>query len=261
MVLDNRDTILKLTEFLKLEKPFTFLRYGDGDFIAMYPSSVNRIIGANNKSYITKEVQTKLIESYSVDRDNYLVGTLNKIEHPRSMRKNVNFGLVDRVVPIHPSTQYSSIGIQEAFLDFPDLFINFCSLLNKKKSVYINSYFDSKVEGYIGKVVKFIQVTETNATKQHEEVLNQFNLLELDSFDHIILSCGQLARVLGKDLYDKFPTKTIIDMGSTSDMFALQSKLLAKQKIKRSHIINSKTLILDRIKLYESVLHENNKGV
>lgn len=43
MIIDNKETTQKIIDFLKQDKPFTYLRYGDGDFIAMYPESTGQV--------------------------------------------------------------------------------------------------------------------------------------------------------------------------------------------------------------------------
>ena len=67
MVYDNEQTADIILERLKIGDPFSYIRFGDGDFIAMYPHKQNKVIGSSNKSLITKEIQDLIKESYQVN--------------------------------------------------------------------------------------------------------------------------------------------------------------------------------------------------
>ena len=246
MIINNKETTEHILSFLRQDKPFTYLRYGDGDFIAMYPESIGKTIGANNQSFINLDIQTQLINGYSVNKDNYLVGTLQDIRHPRSAGNNVDFNKILSLPIIHPDTLYSAIALQEAFMEEPEQFLEFSKLLSKKRTLYVNHYFEEILTKFYGNVKHHIQVPQFNACKDYKSIINRINNVDSKEFDQIILSCGQLSRVIGKDLYELYPDKTIIDVGSVSDKLIYGTESFKKIKV-RGHINNNKQLIQDRL--------------
>lgn len=253
MIEGNEKTVEKILEFLQKDIPFTFLRYGDGDFISMYPHMKNKTVGRNNRSYITPEIQTKLIESYSIDKDNYLIGTLEDIRHKRSMISNVDFSIIKKLPITHPSKLYSAIALQELFLENPEKFLTFCRLLNSKKTVYVNHYYEPMLDKFIGKVVGYVNVPKFNSCGVYEKVLDDIKKIGDSNFDQIILSAGQLSRVIGKTLYEEYPNKTILDIGSVSDKLIIDTKTF-KSISKRGHIVSNMKLIRNNLKYLQSNL-------
>jgi len=249
MIIDNKETTQKIIDFLKQDKPFTYLRYGDGDFIAMYPESTGQVIGANNQSFISPDIQNQLIKGYSVNKDNYLVGTLQDIRHPRSMAPNVDFNKISKLPIEHPNILYSAIALQEAFMEEPEQFLEFCKLLSKKRTLYINHYFEYILSKFYGDIKYHIQVPQFNACQDYKSIINLINNIDSTEFDQIILSCGQLSRVIGKDLYELYPDKTIIDVGSVSDKLIYGTESFKNIKV-RGHIRNNQQLIQDRLKYF-----------
>lgn len=253
MIIDNKETTQKLIDFLKQDKPFTYLRYGDGDFIAMYPESVGKTIGANNQSYISQDVQDQLIKGYSINEKNYIIGTLQDIRHPRSMRNNVDFNKIKNLPIQHPDILYSAIALQESFLDYPEQFLEFSQLLSKKRTLYVNHYMEDVLKKFYGDIKFYVQVPQFNACKGFKEVLKIIQSVNKEDFDQIILSCGQLSRVLGKSLYELYPNKNIIDVGSLSDKIIYGTESFQKIRV-RGHIRNNGQLIQDRLKYFISNL-------
>jgi len=253
MILGNKKTVEKILQFLQDDIPFTFLRYGDGDFISMYPHMKNKIVGSNNRSYITSDIQSKLIESYSVDRENYMIGTLEDIRHERSMVRNVDFSIIKKLPIKHPKTLYSAIALQELFLEEPETFLILSQFLNQKRTVYVNHYYEPVLNKFLGKIVGHIKVPQFNSCGEYKSILNTINKIERNNFDQIILSAGQLSRVLGKDLYESFPDKTIIDIGSVSDKLIVGTPSFSSIS-KRGHIKNNMELIINNLKYLQSNL-------
>jgi hypothetical protein len=251
----NKETVNAILDKLKHNTPFTYIRYGDGDFISMYPHTKSRVIGAANRSLITKEIRNKIIESYIIDEPNYLVGTLDTIEHPRSQYHNVDFKTIDRVVKKHPSTLYSAIAIQEAFMEDWEKFAEICKHLRKNKILYVNHYYEPVLTKFFGEITHFIKVPQYSATEKYTETLDKIMNTDTSTYDIIILSCGQLARVLAKDLFTSLPSKTILDFGSTSDKLIIGTPSFSKLRL-RSHISKNMELIKNNVNNIISLLEE-----
>jgi hypothetical protein len=212
MIYDNEHTADIILERLKAKDPFSYIRFGDGDFIAMYPQNQNRVIGANNKSLITKEIQALIRESYQVNESNYLVGTLPTSK--RSMRSAVNWRLIDELVT-HPTDLYSAIGLQECFLTRKKVFAEILAEIRKKKTVYVNHYYEPALE-ILGDLT-WIQIPQYNACEHWEHYLHE---IEKHDPEQVILSAGQLSRVIGKKLHGD---RVVLDIGSVSDMLIIGS--------------------------------------
>lgn len=257
MVVGNKNTTEHIINRLENNQRVCYVRYGDGDFIAMYPESINQVIGKNNQSYITEDVQQKLIDSYCIDKEDYLVGTLQDIRHPRSTINNIDFNKLDTLNLSHPSTLYSAIALQESFLDYPQDFLKFIKLINNKKTLYINHYVEPILVKFIGDIKFHIKVSKYNASGTYREVLKLLNQIKSTdtNFDQIILSCGQLSRVLSKDLYEMFPDKNIFDFGSLSDKLIIKTPSYNNISV-RGHIAQNFELINNRINYF---LNEINK--
>jgi hypothetical protein len=166
---------------------------------------------------------------------------------------NVNKGAVQNLQLTEHKTTYSAIALQEAFFEYPDLFLEFCKLINNKKTLYINQYCEPILEKFYGKIEHHLSIPSTNSTGVYKEILEALTTVDPISFDQIILSAGQLSRVIAKDLWEMFPHKCIFDVGSLSDMLIINEKSFEKIA-KRGHIKNNINLIKERVAYYDTAL-------
>jgi len=233
MILNNMETMRVINDKLRNEERFCFVRYGDGCYISMYQDSVNKTIGRSNKSVITPEIRKKIIDSHNVVAPDYMIGTLKDINHPRSAVNNINFKKVEVEMP---DTMYSAIAFQESFLEFTEVFAEFLKNVQKKRTLYINHYIENVLIEKLN-IYAYVKTNKFNACAEWKRVLEDIAVLQKDC-DQIVLSCGQLARVIASDLYKMYPDKTIIDLGSTSDMLVVGTESFSKIAI-RGHISNN----------------------
>jgi hypothetical protein len=252
-VINDVDTVKAIINNLESNKRVEYIRYGDGDLIAMYPESVNQVIGHNNKSFISKDIQQKIIESYNIEDECYFVGTVEGYKHIRSTYQNIKTQEITNLNLTQHKKLYSAIAFQEVFLEEPDLFIEFCKLINTKRTLYINNYIEPVLEKFYGKIKHYISIPKFNATIGYKETLKTIKDINPSSFDQIILSAGQLTRVIAKDLWDLFPDKSILDMGSVSDKIIINESSFG-QIAKRSHIKNNMDLIQKRMEYFNTHL-------
>ena len=232
MVYDNEQTADIILERLKIGDPFSYIRFGDGDFIAMYPQKQNKVVGSSNKSLITKEIQDLIKESYQVNESNYMVGTL--LPGKRSMRSAVNWRLIDELVS-HPTDLYSAIALQECFLTRKNVFAEILTELRKRKTLYVNHYYEPILD-ILGDVT-WIQIPQYNACGDWEHYLTLIN--SHYDYDQIILSAGYLSRVIGKKIHGD---KIVLDIGSVSDMLIIGTESF-KHISQRSHIRKNRVSI------------------
>ena len=247
------DTVKAIIDSLKLNKRVVHLRYNDGDFYTMLPEYVGRMVGHSNKSLISEEMRKKVIEGYNIEDECYFVGTTLGNPHPHSTASNVSLQKVAQLNLTQHEKVYSSIAFMETFMEEPDLFIDFCKLINNKKTLYINQYCEPILEKFYGKIEHYIQVPGTNSTAIYKEVVETLSKLDSNSFDQIVLSAGFLTRVIAKDLWEMFPDKCIFDVGSVSDMIIVNEKSFSNIA-KRGHIKDNMNLIKERVAYYDTAL-------
>ena len=250
MILDNKPSAEYIVKRLEENKRTCYIRYGDGDFIAMYPQSLNTQVGRCNKSFISEDIQEWLKHSYSINKEDYLVGTLQDIRHPRSTLPNIDFNIINSMGLTHPETLYSAIALQEAFLDYPEVFKKFLDCLRKKRSVYVNWYFEPVLQDYLGEVAHWIPITQYNAVSDQHTITQKIIDLDPNSFDQILLSAGQLSRVMMSRLYEFFKDKDIIDLGSCSDKLIYGTESFRHIMV-RGHIDNNRPLIEERLRYFK----------
>lgn len=253
MIYSNKETLNRLIELLTNKTSFCYVRYGDGDFISMYPESVGKVIGFHNKTKVTREIQQKLIDTYLTDAPNFLIGTLDTIIHKRSMYKNIDFNKVSTVVKVHPTDLYSAIALQEGFLENRELFLTFIKLINNKKTLFLNHYYEPVLDLFLGKIITHIETPKYNAIESYNYFYEKILSVDPNSYDQIILSCGQLSRAIAKDLFYTLKNKTIIDIGSLSDKLIYSSKSFSNISV-RSHISKNSDLVKLNLDYYISIL-------
>ena len=136
------------------------------------------------------------------------------------------------------------------------MFLEFIRLINKKRTLYINHYIDDSLEKYYGKINHHIKVPQRNATSVYQNVLDQLGDIDGGTFDQIILSAGNLSRVIAKDLWCMFPEKNVFDIGSTTDVLVSNTPIFSRLSI-RSHIRNNMNLIKERLNYFNNALEED----
>ena len=61
---------------VKTGEPFTYVRFGDGDYIMMYEESLGKIIGGGNRFLVTPKLQSELVECHNIQDKDFLIGTI-----------------------------------------------------------------------------------------------------------------------------------------------------------------------------------------
>lgn len=250
----NIETVNEIQDRLINNKRVVYTRYGDGDLIAMYPSSVGKVIGGNNKSNITEKVREGLINGYNVKDESYLVGTVMGVNHPRSMARNVNMGNLNNVKLTNHSRLYSAIAFQELFMEKPKEFIEFFNILNKGRYIFVCQYHHENLDRYYGKLVKHIKTPKFDSPSVEEMITKEILTTDVDSYDHIIFSAGQASRIVIGKVWDKID-KNILDFGSVSDKLIFNTEI-KKDIMLRGHIKRNQSLINNRLTHFENQINK-----
>jgi len=247
--IDNIETVNEIQNRMINNERVVYTRYGDGDLIAMYPSSVGKVIGGNNKSNITEKVRNGLIKGYNVKDESYLVGTVMGVNHPRSMGRNVNMNNLNSVKLADHDKLYSAIAFQELFMEKPKEFVDFFNILNKGRYIFVCQYHHKNLDRYYGEIVKHIKIPKFNSPVIAEEVIDEILKINPNTYDHIIFSAGQASRIVIGEIWDKID-KTILDLGSVSDKLIFNTPIKNDIMI-RGHIRNNQKLINERLDYFE----------
>ena len=253
-MIGNEQTLNHIIEKLDKKLRVCFSRYGDGDFIAMYPDVVNTVIGHHNKSLITPDVKQKLIDSFLFEAEGYYIGTVENLHHPRSTSNNVNFDIFEKLHQLQKRPKkYSAIAFQECFFDNQSILLDFFKIVNKQKTLYVNHYNSTVLHKFLGNITHYIEVPKYNACGSYPYILKQILDIDLNEYDQIFLSCGQLSRVIVKDLFTQIPKKNIFDIGSLSDMLVANDAAFERVD-KRMHITDNISKIQNTIKYFDKLL-------
>jgi hypothetical protein len=250
----NIETVIEIQNRLIKNKRVVYTRYGDGDLIAMYPSSVGKVIGGNNKSNITEKVRNGLIKGYNAKDESYLVGTVMGVNHPRSMGRNVNMSNLNSVKLTDHEKLYSAIAFQELFMEKPEEFVEFFNILNKGRYIFICQYHHENLDRYYGTLVKHIKTPKFNSPSVEEMITNEILTTDVDTYDHIIFSAGQASRIVIGNIWDKID-KNILDFGSVSDKLVFNTEIKNNIML-RGHIRNNQSLINNRLNYFEKEINK-----
>lgn len=191
---------------LNQQEPFSFVRYGDGEFAAMFHYHGQNCDG----TVYTKELGEDLKQTLAKPRDYlYAIG-------PRALRL---FGreIAEFQKVNHLAIQWYST---ETFLEASlagELF-PFVEALRKRKVMFVAPDYLRKFSAF--DMAAFVGVPPTTAY-QFKDRIRSAILREAYQADVILFSAGMASKILIWELYRHFgQTHTLIDCGSLWDMYA-----------------------------------------
>ena len=231
-LISRKDSIDIIINKLKKREVFTFVRYGDADYMMMYNGSVGKTIGGNNRFLVTQRFQKELIDSYNIEDRNYLIGTSFGDMSERSTFKNIR---EERLPLLQQRTEMLSVGcLMDSFIEDIERFKLFTQEMCKTSTMFVGCYNHSNLEVAYGAIKVYIQTPKQNSYAEidriYQEVLNG-----LSKVDKIVLSAGQSSRIIVKRLYETCKEITIIDVGSVSDMLVMNTPIINTIS-QRSHL-------------------------
>ena len=227
-VLSHKESFEIVFAKLKEGKPFSFVRFGDGEYISMYKSSISQIVDSN-RFFVTKELQDEIIECYNIEDENFLAGTMLNDLLPHQMMKTENRIQQDLLPDLVEREKMLAMScLFETFLTNPGRFKDFSNELKKTSTMFICNYNHANItkvygEGYYVK----IPVTNCYATIDtwYPEILSN-----IDKVDKIVLSAGFSSNVVAKRLFKAGIKKIVLDVGSLSDAFIFHTDIRKRIK-------------------------------
>ena len=251
--MNTDESIRILIDKLKSKDVFTYVRFGDGDFIMMYKDSINNVVGRSNQFKVTKSLHDEMIESYNISDEKYIIGSIMTDGSKHSTAKNIDISRLGHIDIKKDSI--SCICIQETFLYDVNLFYKFIRELKKTNTMLVCGYYDKILDDFYGDIKYHVTTPRLNSYSDIDNIMNRI-LDNIHKVDKIILSTGQTSRVVSKRLYKMGVNKTIIDVGSLSDMLIIDSPIFNNIRI-RSHITNNMDRIKTNIyKLYKLMIND-----
>ena len=224
-VLNHKKSFEIVFQRLIKREPFTFVRFGDGDYVMMYKHSLGKIVGGKNQFSVTQKLQDEIIECYNIVDDNFLIGTMLNDFRPHQMMKferRIDHSLLPDLVERENMLAMSCLF--EIFLTNIQRFKAFSQELRKTTTMFVCNYNHPNIEKAYGKIKVFVQVPKQNSYSMIDTWYPEI-LSNLDKVDKIILSAGQSSRIVAKRLFKAGIKKIVLDVGSLSDAFIFHTDI------------------------------------
>jgi len=221
-VKSHRDSFDLLVSKLQEGTPFTFTRFGDGDYMIMYPESKGKVLGWNNRFDITPELQQELKDCHNIHDENFLIGTMLNVTEDYWVKPHVGPVHKEKLDLEHHDELLAMFCLQEILLTDPDAFAQFPREMRRTNTMLVGGYNHEHLSRVYGKIDIFIETPQTNSYK----TIDRWYPLVLDNIHKVgkvVLMTGFSSRVVAKRLWGK--GITVIDVGSLSDMLVLDTNL------------------------------------
>lgn len=249
-VLSHKNSFEIIFNKLKKGNPFSFVRFGDGDHILMYKSSIGQIIGGGNRFLITEELQKEIIECYNIENENFLIGTmLNDFSNYQMKKTNCKINHSNLPKLIERKEMLAMSCLFEMFLNDINRFIEFSQELKKTSTMFVCNYNHENISKVYGNIKIFIKIPITNCYSNIEDWYKRI-LENINKVDKIILSAGFAGRVIVKRLWKLNIKKIVLDFGSLSDVFIFHTDIrktikgrIFMETVKSKIFINNKILL------------------
>tara|TARA_R100000808_G_scaffold18910_1_gene41299 strand:+ start:4748 stop:5521 length:774 start_codon:yes stop_codon:yes gene_type:complete len=250
--LSIRDSIYELIKFAKCNQRFVHTRWGDVCLLMLTDLYVNQILGKSNKNKVNDSVISLMKNAWNLDGKDVLVG-INKGTPNHEGGHNVPTKALIQTGLNFNKKFLAAVAIERIFLDYPQECIEFFNYINKTSYLFVGQYYNKCLDKFYGPNVGWCQTPSFNSINYTEDILKDIlTNLKTSNPRKIIFSCGQAARVLCSELYNKFEG-TLLDVGSMSDMVIINCEQF-KNIAKRTHVSVNLTKIKNLLRIYEKSL-------
>lgn len=232
-----------LYDKLKNNINFTYLRFGDNDFMHIFKQNVGRELG-HNKTVYNDNLHNFLLDSIKCNGDGY-IKTYNfagySVTH-KNFKKQKIFPLrndiLNYIKKYDKSNCYHSVLFFYIIMSYYPKYVEgiFSFIRNEKNTLYVGSVQPQYAKKVLGDFKYHIETAKYNSTANISKYITQIdNLISKQNIKYIILACGQLSRVLGGYIYKNYGNKfTILDIGGIIETF--------DPKTTKSSVVNNKTI-------------------
>lgn len=218
-VISHRDSFDLIIKKLRGCRPFSFVRFGDADYIIMYPGSLGKRVGSNNRFWVTKQLQLEIIECHNIQDEDFLIGSILNDESNYIMGP-YNTGVNKASLPALEEHEWvlAMSCLQEILLTDPEKFLEFPREMRKTNAMLVGSYNHDILSQIFGDIDFFVEVPRRNSYATIDSWYDKI-LENKGKVGKIVLAAGQSSRVVAKRLWGS--NDTLIDAGSLGDMFVL----------------------------------------
>ena len=256
--LSYSESIDTLNEVFEEKGRIVFPRFGDVDFIMMTKTSGT--IGRSNQNVCNDETKKLLTDAFTIDGEDVIVGTMINIQGAPAIGNNIPKKVLSEqgVFKLKKNPFVAATALERMFLNKDNRFIDFFSKLKNKNYLFVGNYYEKALDRFYGYNVGHVNTPMRNSINDNGLIIQELtDLIEKTATNTVILSCGQLARVICKRLHNKFPNTNFIDVGSVSDMIIVNTDSFEKIP-KRTHIECNLNKIKNNLQYYESRINNNN---
>lgn len=224
MVYSVHDTCDVIKERIENNKPVSYLRFGDGEYMIM--AGIDKIDWAKN----TPEFREELTESFLIKDEGYLIGSVAGSTNEGRMRKGLfasfeyDEGLRNIVEELRPKeTLHSAVALAYKSVFHADWFVDFLEKCIRNKSVVLianEKICNNRLVKSTFSVNHCICVPEKNAYQW----LTEENYKKIEEaakkYDVILCSAGMTSEIIAKRLWENGIKKIFLDIGSIPDALA-----------------------------------------
>lgn len=230
----------------KLQKGenFSFVRFGDNDFMHIFEKYKGKALG-HNKTVFNKRLKQTLTESLSIDEEPF-IKTYNyggrSIYNPKlgsRAHSAYDAEILKLIKNKGDKPPYHSVLFFYLMVGFYHEYTQkFFKPIKESEEVLLISGIDKKhTQPFLGDVKTQIKTQKTNSTANIDSYLKKVDkVLSKSNHKYIILACGQLSRVIAGHIYNKYGNEyTMLDIGGIIESYYPQSTKNAVRKWGRQY--------------------------
>lgn len=197
-------------------EPFCFQRFNDGEINAMIHGE-GKII-SRGAQVVDESLSEEMKKAIIYEAPNYWKG----MPCPECFPEYARFAnkLVRKDYP------YKTLATLMVNDNWPYLIDKILETIDKERSVWVVSGNDQDwtfLNNYGINFKKHLKVPPTNSWSYRDRLINEWKHLPQDSI--VFLSCGPLSRILGWKWWSNHSCCTIIDCGTSSDLYSKGKEL------------------------------------
>lgn len=195
---------------LKVNRPFAFARFNDGEMMGI--DTVGSVV-ARGDQIVDESLHKALKEAIQYEQPQYYVGMPCSNCFPRYAK------LAKQLVKQSEQWQLNAVAMTNR--NWVKFVVEFPKVVNNNKIIWISGN-DQNLEFLKNKqelnIIKQLKIPSKNSWNYYDEVKKYYENIK-DDHDIVIVSLGPAARVFVREMFEKYPEKTYIDIGSTFDPF------------------------------------------
>jgi len=221
-------------DFLKNNRYFSFVRYGDGEWSALLETSgkidfyETQLLSPESN----RDMREALIQNFNSSGiifgiQKYAVRIMGERIERFLKENNLEISWVDSDIFHHASIDGTIFPLIEE--------------MRKKKVVVVGPKFLEKLPDRTFNIIRFIEVPGNNAYSKKDEIMKAILEIHQELKEDIVysFSTGFLSKILILNLYRKMPNNFLIDFGSVWDVFCgNKSRKYSKSKQYTIQILN-----------------------